>query len=89
MKKLLIDEWVKIALKERGIFIEGNKFRVEFYKGKTQIVSDLPAAIRQQKHIIDQQKREQKENEDIGILMRQFHETVISLSKMLVQEYTE
>lgn len=89
-RKLIVDEWAKIALKERGIIVlKDGKIQVEFYKGKIQVVKDLPAAIRQQGHIIDQQRDEQNENEEIGILMRQFHELVINLSKMTVEEFTD
>jgi len=89
-KKLVVDEWAKVALKQRGIeVLKDGKLQVAFTKGKVQIVKDLPAAIRQQTHIIDQQREEKKENEDIGILMRGFHDIVVKLEKMTVEELTE
>ena len=89
-RKLVVDEWAKVALKQRGIeVLKDGTLQVTFTKGKVQIVKDLPAAIRQQKHIIDQQKEEQKENEEIGILMRQFHDLVVGLDKMTVEQFTE
>lgn len=84
-----INDWALEAMKDRGISIENGKLKVEFAKGRVQIVKDLPAAIRQQKHIIDQQREEQQENTDIGKLMRQFHDIVENLNKMTVKEMTE
>jgi hypothetical protein len=85
-----VDSWAREALKQRGVFIlDSGKFKVEFHKGKFQEVADLPTAIRQQKHIIDQQKEEQKENEEIGKMMAQFNILVLSLSNMTVAELTD
>jgi len=86
----MIDAWAKEALKLRGVnVLDNGKFRVEFFKGRFQEVTDLPTAIRQQKHIMSQQRTEQKENEEIGKMMSQFHTLVCSLSSMTVQELTD
>lgn len=87
--KLIVNEWALEALKDRGISVENGKIVVEFYKGKRQEVKDLPAAIRQQKHIIEQQREEQDENEAIGKLMRQFHNTVAKLNSMEIKAFTK
>lgn len=87
---MIVNEWAKEALSQRGITVAKNgKLKVSFFKGKIQEVKDLPAAIRQQKHIIDQQKQEQNENEEIGKLMGKFNSIVNSLEKMTVKEFTE
>jgi hypothetical protein len=84
-----INEWALEALKERGIEVtKSGKIRVEFFKGKVQEVKDLPTALRQQQHIIDQQKEEQKDNEAIGILMRNFNDIVTGLKSMTAKDFT-
>ena len=83
-----IDEWVAQALIERGIRLNSNgTLLIEFFKGKTQVVADVASAIRQQKHIVDQQKKEQKENEEFGALMRKFNDAVEGLKNMSVEEF--
>jgi oligoendopeptidase F len=84
-----INEWVCEALLRRGIRVNNDgSLDVCFSGDQIQHVTDLDAAIRQQKHIIDQQKDEQKENEEIGILMRKFHETVLEMTKMTMKQLT-
>ena len=86
----MINEWVKQALSDRGIeTLPGGKFKIKFFRDVYQTVPDLPTAIRQQQHIIDQQISEQAENTEIGKLMKSFHELVVVLSKMTVQNMTE
>ena len=78
-----LNEWAIEALSRRGINVNADgTLDVCFFGDKVQRVVDLDAAIRQQKHIIDQQKVEQFENEEIGKLMKMFHEVVLNLSKM-------
>jgi hypothetical protein len=87
---MILNEWAAEALKDRGIEVtKSGKIRIEFCKGKVQEVADLPTAIRQQQHIIDQQKEEQKENEAIGILMRKFNDIVINLKSMTIKDFTQ
>jgi len=82
--------WVLESLKERGIeVLKGGKLRIEFYKGKFQEVKDLPAALRQQQHIIDQQKEEQQENVEIGKMMAEFNNVVVNLKKQTVENLTD
>lgn len=84
-----MNEWVVEALKRRGIFVnEDGSLDVCFFGNKVQHVSDLDAAIRQQQHIVEQQKEEQNENKEIGLLMRKFHETVCTMVKMTVEQLT-
>jgi hypothetical protein len=83
------NEWVIEALRRRGITVNDDGSLDVCFSGRTaQHVTDLDAAIRQQQHIIDQQKDEQKENEDIGKLMRLFHDTVKEMAKMTIEEFT-
>jgi hypothetical protein len=85
----MINEWVVEALKRRGILVnQDGSLDVCFFGSKVQHVPDVATAIRQQQHIVDQQKDEQNENKEIGLLMREFHETVISMSKMTIEELT-
>lgn len=85
----MYNEWVIEALNRRGIKINEDGTLDVYFWGKTsQHVSDLKTAIRQQQHIIDQQKSEQRENEEIGSLMRVFHETVKEMSEMTMKEFT-
>lgn len=84
-----INEWVIEACQRRGIIVnKDGSLDVSFFGSKTQHVKDLSTAIRQQQHIVDQQKSEQEENKEIGLLMRQFHETVQSMSKMTIFQLT-
>ena len=88
MKKEKLNPWALEGLRERGIIVKRNgSLEVEFFKKKFQKVKDIDAAIRQQQHIIDQQIEEQKENEEIGKLMRQFHDIVANLSKMTINQF--
>jgi hypothetical protein len=90
-KKIMIDvsDWIIEALKKRGIQAnDDGSFDICYFGDKVQHVPDLDTAIRQQKHIIDQQKVEQDENKEIGILMRQFHENVLLMSKMTIKQLT-
>ncbi|MDD5649339.1 MAG: hypothetical protein PHF86_02830 [Candidatus Nanoarchaeia archaeon] len=83
------NEWIVEALQHRGITLNiDGSLEVCFVGKKSQHVTDLDTAIRQQKHIIDQQKDEQKENEEIGKLMKLFHNTVVNMSKMTIKEFT-
>lgn len=83
------NEWVVEACKRRGIQVNADgSLDVCFLGNNVAHVPDLDTAIRQQQHIIDQQKSEQKENEEIGQLMRSFHETVMSMVKMTIAELT-
>ncbi|MDD5650024.1 MAG: hypothetical protein PHF86_06375 [Candidatus Nanoarchaeia archaeon] len=83
------NEWVVEACKRRGIQVnDDGSLDVCFFGDNMAHVPDLDAGIRQQQHIIDQQKDEQKENEEIGKLMSVFHETVVSMSRMTVEELT-
>jgi hypothetical protein len=85
----MINEWVVEALKRRGISANPDgSLDVSFFGDTVQHVPDIDTAIRQQGHIIDQQKEEQKENEEIGKLMRNFHETILMMVKMTVAELT-
>jgi len=85
----MYNEWVMEALQRRGIKVnDDGSLDVCFFGDTIQHVTDLNAAIRQQQHIIDQQKYEQVENEEIGKLMRTFHDTVLTMSKMTVAELT-
>ena len=89
MKKKF-NPWIVEELKSKGIIInKDGTVEVTFFKKKSQVVKDLDAAVRQQKHIIDQQKREQKENEVIGKLMRKFHDIVVVLEPMTVKNFTK
>jgi len=88
MAKEGMNPWALEGLKNRGIIVKNNgTLEVEFFKNKFQKVKDLDAAIRQQQHIIDQQLEEQKENEEIGKLMRKFHDIVSNLTKMTVEQF--
>ena len=82
----MLNEWALEALRERGIkvFADGS-LEVQFFKGNISKVPDVATAIRQQQHIVDQQREEQEENKEIGILMRQFHELVMSLVNMSIE----
>jgi hypothetical protein len=85
----MYNEWVIEALNRRGIKINEDGTLDVYFWGKTsQHVSDLKTAIRQQQYIIDQQKSEQRENEEIGSLMRVFHETVKEMSEMTMKKFT-
>jgi len=85
----MINEWLIDSLNKRGIRVNDDKsLDICFFGKRTQRVSDVETAIRQQQHIIDQQKNEQLENEEIGKLMRTFHEKVVSMSRMTVEELT-
>ena len=85
----MINEWVIEALKRRGIQVnKDGSLDIVFFGNFLQHVSNIYAAIRQQHHIIDQQKAEQEENKEIGLLMRRFHETVSTMAKMTVEELT-
>lgn len=85
-----INEWVLEALQKRGVTVNPDgTLDVRFFGNKVQRVKDLDAAIRQQGHIIDQQKEEQEENKEIGLLMRNFHETVCQMTKMTLDNLTE
>lgn len=87
---MLNNEWVIEALSRRGIKVnQDGSLDVSFFGNKVQHVKNAAAAVRQQQHIIDQQKNEQEENKQIGLLMRQFHEIVVVLSKMTVKELTQ
>jgi hypothetical protein len=82
-----VNEWIVEALLRRGIRLnEDGSLDVCYFGNTVQHVCDVDTALRQQQHIIDQQKSEQKENEEIGKLMRSFHETVSTLSKMTIEE---
>jgi len=84
-----INEWVLEALLRRGIKVnEDGSLDICLYGNTVQHIKDLDAALRQQQHIIDQQKSEQDENKEIGLLMRQFHETVSTLSRMTIEQLT-
>jgi DNA-binding GntR family transcriptional regulator len=83
------NEWVVEACKRRGIQVNADgSLDVCFFGDNVAHVPDLDTAIRQQQHIIDQQKVEQKENEEIGKLMGTFHDTVVSMSSMTIAELT-
>lgn len=85
-----INEWVIEALSKRGIQVNADgTLDVCFFGNKVQHVKDLDAAIRQQGHVIDQQKEEQEENKEIGLLMRKFHETICEMSKLTLENLTE
>jgi acylphosphatase len=85
-----MNEWIIENLKKRGINynIEDGTVEIKFFGNKYQKVENLAAAIRQQKHIIDQQISEQNENTEFGKLMRKFHDTVLQLTKMTKKEFT-
>lgn len=85
---MAFNPWIIDALKERGIVIKDNSFEIEFYKGKIQKVSDLFAAIRQQKHIIEQQKLEQMENVELGVEVSKINDIILSLKNMSMNEFT-
>jgi len=81
----MYNEWVKEALIRRGICVnDDGSLDVCFFGDTVQHVADLDSALRQQQHIIDQQKDEQRENEEIGLLMKEFHDTVVVMTKMTV-----
>jgi hypothetical protein len=83
----MLNPWILETLKKKGITVNANgKFTVEFTKGKVQVVEDLDAVIRQQNHIITQQRKEQEENEKFGVLMKEFHDIVCSLTKMTIEQ---
>lgn len=83
------NEWVIEALKRRGIQVNADgSLDVCFFGNTVSHVPDLDSALRQQQHIIDQQKGEQVENEEIGKLMKLFYDHVCSLSKKTVEELT-
>jgi hypothetical protein len=85
----MFNEWVIEALKRRGIQANPDgSLDVCFFGDTVQHVSDLDAGIRQQQHIIDQQKDEQNENKEIGLLMRRFHDTVSTMTKMTIEMLT-
>jgi len=85
-----VNPWITEALQERGIKVNSNgTIEVAFTKGKFQKVEDLNTAIRQQKHIIDQQKCEQKENEELGVEVNKFNQTLETLKDMSMEEFTE
>ena len=87
---MLVNEWTIEALRKRGVIVnQDGSLDICYFGSKTQHVPDVPTAIRQQQHIVDQQKEEQKENEEIGVLMRQFHDTVSIMSKMTIESFTE
>jgi hypothetical protein len=83
----MINEWISEALLKRGIRQnQDGSFDICFFGDKIQHVADLDTAIRQQKHILDQQRAEQKENEEIGILMKEFHDIIVDLPKKTIAE---
>lgn len=86
---MAFNEWAVEALRCRGIRanLDGS-LDVCFYGDKVSHVPDIDSAIRQQGHIIDQQKEEQRENEDIGKLMKEFYDKVLMLSKMTIEEFS-
>jgi hypothetical protein len=85
----MINEWNIEALIRKGIKInEDGSLDICFFGKLIQRVPDIDTALRQQQHIIDQQKEEQRENEEIGLLMKQFHETICTLVKMTIEELT-
>ena len=76
-----MNEWAIVALRQKGIEItKSGKFRLTFADGKVQEVANIEAAIRQQKHIMEQQKSEQIENERNGLI-------VITGSSSIISEY--
>lgn len=83
------NEWIIEGLQRRGIKANSDgSLDVCFFGDTVQHVPDLDTAIRQQQHIIDQQREEQAENEHIGKSMRLFHTTVSEMAKMTVEELT-
>jgi hypothetical protein len=85
-----VNPWAIEALSERGITVnKDGSLVIEFHKGKLQKVQDLNTAIRQQKHIVDQQQNEQKENEALGVEVKEFNDVVASLRNMSMKEFTE
>jgi hypothetical protein len=85
-----VNPWAIEALNERGITVnKDGSLTIEFHKGKLQKVQDLATAIRQQKHIIDQQQDEQKENEELGMQVKEFNDVVALLKNMSMNEFTE
>jgi hypothetical protein len=85
-----MNDWVLESLKKKGITKNADgTLNVTFFGNKVQIVKDIAAAIRQQEHIVTQQIVEQSENTTFGILMRNFHDAVLALSKMTRKEWTE
>ena len=86
-KKMIVNEWIFESLKNKGIIINNDGSLVVYFNGKKpQFIEDITTAIRQQEHIIEQQETEQKENIEIGLLMSEFRNIVIHLSKMTVEE---
>lgn len=84
---MVYNEWAIEALIRRGVQVNlDGSLDVCFYGDVVQHVPDIDSALRQQQHIIDQQKNEQKENEEIGSLMRDFHETIINMTNMKFEE---
>jgi hypothetical protein len=82
-----INEWVLESLRNKGISINSDGSLVVCFNGrKPQVVEDITTAIRQQEHIIQQQELEQRENVEIGLLMNEFRDIVLHLSKMTVEE---
>lgn len=86
---MVFNEWVIEALRRRGIQVNlDGSLDVCFFGNKISHVPDLDSALRQQQHIIDQQKEEQLENVDIGKLMKDFHNLICKLSKKTIEEFS-
>lgn len=85
-----MNDWEKLALADKGIeFTKSGKIRIVFGNGIIQELQDLETAIRQQSHIINQQKEEQLENKNVGLLIRKFCDTIKGLENMSMKTFTE